>query len=105
MFTIQFPDLYSRDRQGKEEMTQPYRLDDAGAELLRVADVIESDLVRVNAAEIDAKAQFPRENIEALREGGLLGIVSAKEVGATARACAPRPRSSSASRGSVRRPR
>lgn len=62
-------------------MTQPYRLDDAGEELLRVADTVATEVIRKNAGKVDAQAQFPRENIDALREAGLLGLVSAQEVG------------------------
>lgn len=60
---------------------QPMGLDDAGHELLRVVERISSEVIRRHASDVDAAARFPRENIEALRGAGLLGLVSAAEVG------------------------
>jgi alkylation response protein AidB-like acyl-CoA dehydrogenase len=60
---------------------QPFKLTDAGNELLAAADQIAAGVIRSNAGDVDAKAQFPRNNIKALRKAGLLGLVSAKEVG------------------------
>lgn len=57
-------------------MTQPYRLDAAGLESLKTADGLAAEVVRKNAADVDQKARFPRENIDALRKAGLLGHVS-----------------------------
>ena len=57
-------------------MTQPYRLDAAGLESLKTADGLAAEVIRKNAADVDLKARFPRENIDALRKAGLLGLVS-----------------------------
>ena len=45
-----------------------------------LAEVIERD-VAPNAAEVDRNGEFPRRNIESLREAGLLGIMSAPSMG------------------------
>jgi alkylation response protein AidB-like acyl-CoA dehydrogenase len=42
-------------------------------------------VIAPSAASIDAKAHFPRENIEALGRAGALGILSATDVGGSAR--------------------
>ena len=44
-----------------------------------------ADVVSPAAAEVDAKATFPRQNIEALGAAGLLGLMSATEVGGQGR--------------------
>ena len=62
-------------------MTQPFELDPIGQEYLAIVDRLCSELIGKNARAVDAEARFPRENIEALREAGLLGLVSAKEHG------------------------
>ncbi|HET9234881.1 MAG TPA: acyl-CoA dehydrogenase family protein, partial [Candidatus Eisenbacteria bacterium] len=45
-----------------------------------VEDVVQN-VVAPNAARVDEEAKFPRESIEALAKSGLLGLVSAKDVG------------------------
>jgi alkylation response protein AidB-like acyl-CoA dehydrogenase len=57
-------------------MTQPYRLDEAGQEALKTTDGLSTEVIRAHADDVDRKARFPRENIKALREKGILGIVS-----------------------------
>lgn len=56
-------------------MTQPYRLDAPGQDTLRSADTVAAEVIRANAMETDRQARFPRENVEALRKAGILGIV------------------------------
>lgn len=56
-------------------------LTDTGRVILETVDAIARTAVRENASDVDAKARFPRENIEALREAGLLGLVSSKKLG------------------------
>ncbi|MFI5401913.1 MAG: acyl-CoA dehydrogenase family protein [Planctomycetota bacterium] len=53
-------------------MTQPYRLDPAGLDALKAADGLAAEVIRGNAADVDQKARFPRENLDALRKAGLL---------------------------------
>lgn len=60
---------------------QPFGLSDAGQEMLNVADSVAADVIAKNACDVDENARFPREGIEVMREAGLLGLVSAKEVG------------------------
>lgn len=48
---------------------------------LQVLEPIVTDLIQPRAAEIDREARFPREAITALGQAGLLGLISAKEVG------------------------
>lgn len=45
------------------------------------ADRIASEVVAKHAADLDENAKFPREAVAALGEAGLLGLVSAREVG------------------------
>src|SRR5262245_16132553 len=46
-----------------------------------VVDRIVSEVVSKNAARVDREALFPREAIDALGKAGLLGLLSAKDVG------------------------
>jgi alkylation response protein AidB-like acyl-CoA dehydrogenase len=50
-------------------------------EVLPTVDRIARDVVAVHADEVDRQASFPSEAIEALRAAGLLGLMSAPEVG------------------------
>lgn len=45
------------------------------------ADAVARSVVRQNAVAVDREAAFPTASIDALREAGLLGLISAKEVG------------------------
>jgi alkylation response protein AidB-like acyl-CoA dehydrogenase len=60
---------------------QSFKLDDQGNLMLQMVERITTDTIRKQAPDVDVKARFPRENIEAMRSAGLLGLVSAKEVG------------------------
>lgn len=51
------------------------------SEHIRVLDRIVSDVVAPRAVEIDRDRSFPQHAITALRDAGLLGLVSASEVG------------------------
>jgi alkylation response protein AidB-like acyl-CoA dehydrogenase len=59
----------------------PWKLDGEGRVLFEIADGIAREVVAPLAPKTDAEARFPRETIGALRERGLLALVSAKEVG------------------------
>jgi alkylation response protein AidB-like acyl-CoA dehydrogenase len=48
---------------------------------LETIDAIASSVVAANAIEVDQSSAFPRASIDALRNAGLLGLISAKEVG------------------------
>lgn len=48
---------------------------------LDTADVVAREVVAEHAAEVDRKAEFPQASIDALRSAGLLGLISAKDVG------------------------
>jgi alkylation response protein AidB-like acyl-CoA dehydrogenase len=48
--------------------------------LQRLNDVV-SETIAPSAVEVDRHAQFPRGNVDALAKAGLLGLISAKEVG------------------------
>ena len=48
---------------------------------LETLEKVIADVIAPNAMEIDEKGIFPRANIEALAKAGLLGLLSAKEVG------------------------
>jgi alkylation response protein AidB-like acyl-CoA dehydrogenase len=54
------------------------------ADLLAVVDRVATEVIAKHAAEVDASARFPRESIDALRNEGVLGLVSATEVGGSA---------------------
>ncbi|MCA8976182.1 MAG: acyl-CoA/acyl-ACP dehydrogenase, partial [Planctomycetes bacterium] len=62
-------------------MTHQPGLDPEASKFKALVDEIAAGVVAENAAAVDAEARFPRANIEALREVGLLGLVSAVEVG------------------------
>ena len=48
---------------------------------IEVIETIASDVVAKHATEVDRSAAFPKASIYALRDAGLLGLISAKEVG------------------------
>ena len=52
---------------------------------LERADEIARDVVAAHAPRVDAEGVFPAESIEALRQAGLLGLISAAEVGGAGR--------------------
>ena len=54
------------------------------ADLLALTDRIATSVIAKHAADVDAAARFPKESIDALRNEGLLGLVSAVEVGGAA---------------------
>ena len=60
---------------------QPFKLDAKGNQLLQIAERLAADTISKHARDVDSAARFPRENIEAMRKAGLLGLVSAAEVG------------------------
>ncbi|MCC6202755.1 MAG: acyl-CoA/acyl-ACP dehydrogenase [Gammaproteobacteria bacterium] len=60
---------------------QSFNLDQSGSALLTAVDRIAADTIQKHARDNDVEARFPRENIEALRAAGLLGLISAREVG------------------------
>jgi alkylation response protein AidB-like acyl-CoA dehydrogenase len=53
---------------------------DTAPHLQRLNGVV-ADVIAPSAAEVDKHAQFPRSNLDALANVGLLGLISAKEVG------------------------
>ncbi len=58
-----------------------WKLNRESQELLDAADKVTQDVIRPAAAEIDTEGQFPKKNIEALRDAGLLRLISARDVG------------------------
>lgn len=62
-------------------MSQPYGLADEAQRYLDTAGQIAQDVLRPNARRTDEEGRFPTENLTALREAGLLNLVSAREVG------------------------
>src|SRR4249919_2173927 len=53
---------------------------DTAPYLQRLKSVV-AEVIAPSAAEVDKHAQFPRSNLDALAKAGLLGLISAKEVG------------------------
>ncbi len=53
---------------------------DPAAHLSRLNQVI-AEVIAPSAAEVDRNARFPRANLDALAQAGLLGLISAREVG------------------------
>ena len=51
------------------------------SEYSKALEAIATDVVAKNAVEIDKSGAFPLAAMDALREAGLLGLISAKEVG------------------------
>ena len=50
-------------------------------EYLKRADELATEVVAANAAEVDCEGRFPEASVAALAEAGLLGLMSATEVG------------------------
>jgi alkylation response protein AidB-like acyl-CoA dehydrogenase len=51
------------------------------SEVTTIIEKIATGPVRQNAVEVDRSGSFPQKSIDALKEAGLLGLVSSKEVG------------------------
>ena len=62
-------------------MSNLWKLSDEGAKLCATVDKIASEVIQPLAVRTDKEGRFPKENIDALRKAGLLGLVSAKELG------------------------
>lgn len=62
-------------------MSNPWKLNEAGVELLSKADTIAREVIAPMAAETDEIAVFPRKAIDAMKREGLLALVSDKKVG------------------------
>ena len=62
-------------------MNHTWKLDAEGSTLLAATDKIAAEMIGPRAVETDMQARFPRENIDALRSAGLLGLLGAKSVG------------------------
>ena len=62
-------------------MNNLWKLDDAGSQLLAAVDQISSEVIAPLAPTIDQEGRFPKENVEALRKGGLLGLLSDPQLG------------------------
>jgi alkylation response protein AidB-like acyl-CoA dehydrogenase len=50
-------------------------------DILTLADRIATDVIAKNAAQVDAEAAFPHASIDALRNAGLMGLISSPDVG------------------------
>lgn len=61
-------------------MANPWKLNEAGIELLNKADKVAREVIAPMAAETDEKAAFPRKAIDAMKKEGLLALVSDKKV-------------------------
>lgn len=62
-------------------MSNAWKLDSAGQNLLDRVNEITQTTIGPAAAEIDQQGRFPNENIAALRQAGLLGLLSAPSMG------------------------
>ena len=62
-------------------MNNLWKLDDAGSQLLAAVDRISREVIAPLAPTIDQEGRFPKENVEALRKAGLLGLLSDPQVG------------------------
>lgn len=62
-------------------MSNPWKLNNDGVQLLAKADKVAREVIAPMAAETDEKAVFPRKAIEAMKKEGLLALVSDKKVG------------------------
>ena len=60
---------------------QVQRIDQSFGFLIRACRRISSEVASVNAVDVDCKARFPSETIEALREAGLLSAPVPRELG------------------------
>lgn len=55
-------------------MSHPYRPSEASAAHLAAASGIASTVIAQHAADVDARARFAHESIDALAKAGLLGL-------------------------------
>src|SRR5258708_22681825 len=55
-------------------MADPYRLDAAAERLAPAAATVSRDVLAVHASDVDARARFPRESLDAVAAAGLLGV-------------------------------
>ena len=62
-------------------MNNVWKLDESGSKLLGAVDKIASEVIAPLAPTIDKEGRFPKENVDALRKAGLLGLMSARQVG------------------------
>jgi len=62
-------------------MSSFWKLDQAATQLVAKADEIAREVIQPLAPKTDEEGRFPKENIEALKKAGLLGLVSAQAVG------------------------
>jgi alkylation response protein AidB-like acyl-CoA dehydrogenase len=70
-----------RDTGVSHPMTNPWKLNEEGAKLLAEVDTIARDVIAPLAPRTDAEGRFPTESVAALRSAGMLGLLSAKQVG------------------------
>lgn len=57
------------------------------ADYMEVLEKVITETIAPNAVEVDSQGMFPRANIEALGQAGLLGLISATEVGGWGEGC------------------
>ena len=50
-------------------------------DVLAVADEVAAKVIAEHAAKVDSEAAFPRASIDAIRDAGLMGLISARDVG------------------------
>lgn len=62
-------------------MSNPWKLNKEGEELLSKADKVAREVIAPIAAETDEKGEFPRKAVDAMKREGLLALVSDKEIG------------------------
>ncbi|MBI2815927.1 MAG: acyl-CoA/acyl-ACP dehydrogenase [Acidobacteria bacterium] len=62
-------------------MSNSWKLNEEGLRILAAVDRIAREVIEPRAATTDKEGRFPRENIDAMRNAGLLGLLSAKEMG------------------------
>ena len=62
-------------------MTHPYGLSESAARAAATASLVAQDVLSANAADVDARARFPRESINALGGAGLLGLCQPAHLG------------------------
>lgn len=62
-------------------MSRAWKLDAEASALLAALETVVTEVVAPHAAAVDAEARFPAESIAALKEAGVLRLLSAKSVG------------------------
>jgi alkylation response protein AidB-like acyl-CoA dehydrogenase len=62
-------------------MSNSWKLDEEGLRILGTVDRLAREVIEPRAATTDKESRFPRENIDAIGQAGLLGLLSAKKVG------------------------